>query len=388
MSYSSDNSSMGILGGIGSVLLVCMVVGLKVGARVLARASRNYDYNQSQVDQTQSPDFYTTQGSQQTSIVPSVTPYSSGPSYPSPSYTSSSPSYSSNSHADFMAAQTARREREAAEYAERERQRVEANAAAQARREAEIAAARENAQRMESERLARIQENENRMRELRERTAGMASPPGGFAPVQIAPPVQAAPPAADENAIPGFAVTNISQIKVKDYVFAQSQDGKWYPAMVQLKRGLLFRIRYSTNGVFDMVTADRIRLKNEPAEVVADAAPVGPAALRPVAPQASAKTSEEDDVAFIAKPKTDDEPAAAVEVAAAPMPAPVTTADPPAAANLRTWTNDTGEFKVEAELVSFEFDIVRLKRADGKILNLPIEKLSIDDQAMVRRQFP
>jgi len=382
MSYSSGNSAMGVLGGIGSVLLICMVVGLRIGLKVMARASRNYDYSQSQVDNN--PGY--------NSMHASHNPYINPPpiTIPSPSY--SSPNYAGTSQADYEAAEAARRERQAAEYAERERQRVEAQAADQARREAAAAAAREAQQRFETERLARSQEQETRMRELRERSAAMANQPA-FVPAPAAPAFVPAPapaaPVVDENAVPGFAPTNIAQIKVKDYVFVQSQDGKWYPAMVQSKRGLVFRIRYSTNGLFDMVTADRIRLKTEPAEEVAGGPPV---ALQPVAPprQAGKAKDEEDDAAFVAKPKKDDEEAPSEPVAATPMPTtvPEAVADPPAAANLRTWTNDTGEFKVQAELLSFEFDIVRLKRADGKILNLPIEKLSLDDQAIVRKQFP
>ena len=46
----------------------------------------------------------------------------------------------------------------------------------------------------------------------------------------------------------------------------------------------------------------------------------------------------------------------------------------------REWTSSTGAFTVEAELVDFEDGKVRLRKADGKVLTLPIDRLSKADQ--------
>ncbi len=55
----------------------------------------------------------------------------------------------------------------------------------------------------------------------------------------------------------------------------------------------------------------------------------------------------------------------------------------PAVAGTRTWTDASGKFKVEAELISFEDGIVRLRRKDGKELSMPLEKLSDEDQQLL-----
>lgn len=52
----------------------------------------------------------------------------------------------------------------------------------------------------------------------------------------------------------------------------------------------------------------------------------------------------------------------------------------------RTWTDSSGEFTVEAEFVDFVEGKVRLKRTDGRIITVPIEKLSEADQKFVRSQ--
>ncbi|MEZ6122597.1 MAG: SHD1 domain-containing protein [Planctomycetaceae bacterium] len=53
----------------------------------------------------------------------------------------------------------------------------------------------------------------------------------------------------------------------------------------------------------------------------------------------------------------------------------------PALSALRTWTDNTGSFKVEAEFIALKGTSVTLKRkADGKELELPLERLSAADQ--------
>ncbi len=50
---------------------------------------------------------------------------------------------------------------------------------------------------------------------------------------------------------------------------------------------------------------------------------------------------------------------------------------------LRLWTDATGKYKVEAELVSYVDKVVTIKRKDNKIVKLPFEKAEQDDQAYV-----
>jgi len=50
------------------------------------------------------------------------------------------------------------------------------------------------------------------------------------------------------------------------------------------------------------------------------------------------------------------------------------------AEEMRTWTDSSGKFTIEASLVSFENDTVKLKKEDGKILTLAIDKLSEVDK--------
>lgn len=47
----------------------------------------------------------------------------------------------------------------------------------------------------------------------------------------------------------------------------------------------------------------------------------------------------------------------------------------------RTWSDATGAFTVEAEMVGSTDGVVYLKLADGKVVNVPLDRLSADDQA-------
>ncbi len=51
---------------------------------------------------------------------------------------------------------------------------------------------------------------------------------------------------------------------------------------------------------------------------------------------------------------------------------------------LRTWTDSTGKFTVQAEFVKYANGNVQLRAADGRLLNLPLERLSKDDIAYIR----
>ncbi|HUT13784.1 MAG TPA: SHD1 domain-containing protein [Thermoguttaceae bacterium] len=52
-------------------------------------------------------------------------------------------------------------------------------------------------------------------------------------------------------------------------------------------------------------------------------------------------------------------------------------------ADVRTWTDATGQFTVEAELVEFRDGVVQLKRSDGRMISLPLNRLGVADQEYV-----
>lgn len=49
----------------------------------------------------------------------------------------------------------------------------------------------------------------------------------------------------------------------------------------------------------------------------------------------------------------------------------------------REWTDVTGAFRVEAEYVSSQDGVVKLKKADGSLIDVPLERLSTDDRQHV-----
>jgi len=52
----------------------------------------------------------------------------------------------------------------------------------------------------------------------------------------------------------------------------------------------------------------------------------------------------------------------------------------------RTWTDDSGKFEIEAELVGVEDGIVQLKKSDGKVKAVPLDKLSGNDRRFIEEQ--
>lgn len=93
---------------------------------------------------------------------------------------------------------------------------------------------------------------------------------------------------------------------------------------------------------------------------------------------------------------TSEDLANAAAPAAPKQPAPTqppTSATPPSLEgtsdlNFRTWTDRTGQFRVRARFVNFAGDIVRLRREDGQIVGVAIERLSEADQKFVLDQPP
>src|SRR5687768_5434091 len=57
-----------------------------------------------------------------------------------------------------------------------------------------------------------------------------------------------------------------------------------------------------------------------------------------------------------------------------------------ASAEERTWSDKSGKFSVMAEFVRIDGDRAVLRRSDGKEIKVPIEKLSEDDQAVIKAQ--
>ena len=49
----------------------------------------------------------------------------------------------------------------------------------------------------------------------------------------------------------------------------------------------------------------------------------------------------------------------------------------------RTWTDTTGTFKVEAELLGVEDGLVRLKKEDGTVVSVPLARLSVADRTFL-----
>jgi hypothetical protein len=56
-----------------------------------------------------------------------------------------------------------------------------------------------------------------------------------------------------------------------------------------------------------------------------------------------------------------------------------------AKAETRTWSDLTGKFKIDASFISLVDGKVNLRRADGKTLSVPLDKLSTADQAFVKQ---
>ena len=58
----------------------------------------------------------------------------------------------------------------------------------------------------------------------------------------------------------------------------------------------------------------------------------------------------------------------------------------PSAPIVRTWTDSTGKFRIEAELIWLKNGQVRLKKKSGGFTNLPLEKLSAKDRLFLKNR--
>jgi WD40 repeat protein len=72
-----------------------------------------------------------------------------------------------------------------------------------------------------------------------------------------------------------------------------------------------------------------------------------------------------------------------VSVPPMPMPTPASTT-----AQLRQWSDQSGKFKIEAQLIEVTGGNVRLRRADGRVVTVPEKMLSADDQKYLQELAP
>jgi hypothetical protein len=104
-------------------------------------------------------------------------------------------------------------------------------------------------------------------------------------------------------------------------------------------------------------------------------------------PVAEPKPTETTELAIDQSEITEDAgPAAIQEAEPTPTVGPVLEPEPEPEpeTTFRTWTDSTGEHKVEAEFVSATMGQVKLRKADGSEVVLPMERLSEADQEWLR----
>lgn len=94
----------------------------------------------------------------------------------------------------------------------------------------------------------------------------------------------------------------------------------------------------------------------------------------------------QDDVA--GKPATTVKPIDPIPAKEEPKPEPVPElpSPPPKDDKLRTWRDASGQFNIEAEFRGMSFGSVKLKKQDGKLINVPLEKLSDEDKKWIERK--
>lgn len=52
----------------------------------------------------------------------------------------------------------------------------------------------------------------------------------------------------------------------------------------------------------------------------------------------------------------------------------------------RTWTDTSGQFELEADFMSYAAGLVKLKKLDGSVVEIPMERLSEEDQRWIRKR--
>lgn len=162
------------------------------------------------------------------------------------------------------------------------------------------------------------------------------------------------------GAKPGFEVTNISQVKAGDRIHIYWASS-WFPGVVLGTQDGLIKVHYDNHADSwdELASLQRVRTMNPG---IAGNSPV------PAIPQ----------------PPIPVPPTPVLPTPAPPAPAPPV--DVPAV--MRTWTDATGRFKLDAKLVGLEGRDVKLERPDGKIVTMRLDQLSPADQAIVRAKYP
>ena len=57
-----------------------------------------------------------------------------------------------------------------------------------------------------------------------------------------------------------------------------------------------------------------------------------------------------------------------------------------ASAEVRTWRDKSGRFSIRAELVESDGTAVKLKKADGNVIKVPLDRLSDEDRQFLESQ--
>lgn len=163
----------------------------------------------------------------------------------------------------------------------------------------------------------------------------------------------------------GLVVESITPLYVGQIVQARRRNrgSFWYPARIkQLLRDGTVELGFLTWG------EERGRSSETVARNDIQLAP--PELTQPARPASMPRTS---------KPRST---MPGTSSSAAPPARPATTKT---AHGMRTWIDATGRFKIEADFVSLADGTVTLRRADGKNMEIPLEKLSAADQTHARK---
>lgn len=175
---------------------------------------------------------------------------------------------------------------------------------------------------------------------------------------------------------PGTVYASIAQVNVNDRVHIR-WGSSWYAGTVIQKQGAQAKVHYDdhTNSWDEFVGLDRLRRMSpsDPKYRVNPPATASIPAPSPTIPAGSSSPPSTKDLNPPANPQ--------------PTPPPPPTATDPLR-RMRTWSDSTGRFNLEAELIGVENGNVQLRRPDGKVSTMPIDKLSAADRALVRAKYP
>jgi hypothetical protein len=119
----------------------------------------------------------------------------------------------------------------------------------------------------------------------------------------------------------------------------------------------------------------------KPTESPAEKPAQEPAVEPPAKPAES--PGDQPSVVPPAKPAAEPAKKPAAKSATAPAKDPFSRID---TGGVHMWTDISGQYHLQARFVSFEDGTVRLKQSDGRYYRIAFDKLSLADQALVRRQ--